>query len=112
MIKVNFKQFLFAVALISFLSTLQAGIPKGYYDAARGKKGAALKTALCGIIFSHKNVGYGGLFEVYAKSDVREDGRIWDMYSATTDFRVTDNGGNYSKEGDIYNREHSLLYCV
>jgi len=89
-------------------STLLAGIPPGYYNAAKGKKGAALKTALYGIIHHHTNVGYDGLFEVYAKSDVRSDGKIWDMYSCTTNFSVGDHTGNYHGEGDVYNREHSL----
>lgn len=97
--------------LLSWLllaTTLTATIPPGYYAAAKGKKGAALKTALYGIIHNHTNVGYDGLFAVYAKSDVRKDGKIWDMYSCTTNFNVSDHNGNYHGEGDVYNREHSL----
>ena len=104
----TFKRLLFSLSLACSLISLQAGIPKGYYDAARGKKGAALKTALSNITYSHKMTGYFGLYKVYEKSDVRDDGRIWDMYSATTNFRVSDYGGTYSKDGDLYNREHSL----
>lgn len=96
-------------SLVLLVTTLWAQAPSGYYTAAKGKKAAALKTALYGIIGSHTNVGYDGLFAVYKKADVREDGTIWDMYSNTTSFDPdADHSGNYSKEGDVYNREHSV----
>ena len=34
-----------------------------------------------------------------------EDGKVWDMYSCTTNYRFgTDQAGSYKKEGDAYNR--------
>lgn len=102
------KRFLLAWSWLLATAILFAGIPQGYYNAAKGKKGAALKTALYGIIHNHTNVGYDGLFKVYEKSDVRADGKIWDMYSCVTNFSIGDHTGNYKGEGDVYNREHSL----
>lgn len=80
-----------------------------YYRAASGKSGAALKTALYGIINSHTDVGYDGLYTVYAKSDVRADGSVRDWYSNITHYNInTDRAGSYKKEGDCFNREHSV----
>lgn len=82
----------------------------GYYSKANGKKGAALKTALGEIISSGVNtISYDGLWEAYKTTDLRPDGKIWDMYSNKTNFDP-DKGhsGNYHGEGDVYNREHSF----
>lgn len=83
---------------------------KTYYQAADGKKGAALKTALHGIIKSHTDVGYDGLYTVYAKSDLRPDGTLRDWYSNITKYRLGSSQQNaaYKKEGDGFNREHSV----
>ena len=81
--------------------------PFAYYQKANGKKGAQLKTALCGIIYNRTKESYDGLLEAYKKSDVRSDGKIWDMYSNITSYNPGNTGGN-SKEGAGYNREHSF----
>ena len=80
-----------------------------YYKDADGKKGQALKTALSKIINPHTNIGYDGLYEAYKKTDTRSDGYVRDWYSKTTKYRhVNDKAGSYKKEGDCYNREHSV----
>lgn len=80
-----------------------------YYKPATGKKGQALKTALYGIINKHTNIGYDGLYEAYKKTDSRPDGYVRDWYSCVTNYvHVKDKAGTYKKEGDCYNREHSL----
>lgn len=80
-----------------------------YYQAADGKKGAALKTALAGIIGSPSVVSYSDLYDAYKKTDTRADGFVRDWYSNSTNYvHGVDNKGNYSKEGDMYNREHSI----
>ena len=82
---------------------------KDYYEAADGKKGKALKTALHGIIHKHTNIGYDGLYESYKKTDTRPDGYVRDWYSNATYYtHVKDKAGSYKKEGDCYNREHSV----
>lgn len=100
------------VCLIAFFSALTASaqIPSNYYSKADGKKGAALKTAMCGIIYTGSNPGYKALLELYHTSDKRADGKLWDMYSSTTNYVIGGPAENhqYSKEGDGYNREHSV----
>lgn len=87
---------------------LSAQAPAGYYDGAKGKSAKTLLIALHNIIDGHKNVGYDGLWEVYAKSDLRPDGTIWDMYSTSKYVLGKGACGNYKYVGDCYNREHSF----
>lgn len=87
---------------------LQAQIPAGYYDGAKGAKGKNLKTALFKIVSGHKALSYNELWDAYKTTDVRSDGKIWDMYSNKTNYSVNDHGGGYKKEGDMFNREHSF----
>ncbi len=98
------------LAILFIASHAFAQAPSGYYDKADGMKGSALKTVLGDIISSGFNtISYDGLWEAYKTTDLRPDGKIWDMYSNKTNFDP-DRGhsGNYHGEGDIYNREHSF----
>ncbi len=79
-----------------------------YYLAADGKKGAELKTALSGIIYNRTELQYDNLWSAFMTTDIRSDGKIWDMYSNITNYDPVTSGSNYSKEGDCYNREHSF----
>lgn len=79
-----------------------------YYQAADGKKGAELKTALCSIIYNRTERTYGDLWTDFLTTDAKPNGKVWDMYSDKREFTfVTDQAGNYGSEGDKYNREHS-----
>ncbi len=78
-----------------------------YYVSVEGKFGAALKTALNKVIKNHKDVGYGGLYEVYETADDK-DGQVWDMYSTCTWYHGNKKCGNYSNVCDCYNREHTI----
>ena len=78
-----------------------------YYAPADGKKGADLKTAMSGIIYNRTEQSYDGLWSAFFTTDVRSDGKIWDMYSNITSYEPVTSGSTYSKEGDCYNREHS-----
>ncbi len=79
-----------------------------YYQKADGKKGAELKTALCGIIYNRSERTYGQLWGDFMTTDIRSDGKIWDMYSNITNYEPVTSGSNYKIEGDCYNREHSF----
>lgn len=79
-----------------------------YYSNADGKKGAALKTALYNIIKSPNVVSYDGLISAYEQTDTRPDGYVRDWYSNITNYRHGKDTGGYKKEGDSYNREHSV----
>lgn len=105
------KRNLSLLALFVFVLQLFAQGPNNtgtYYKAATGKKGQALKTALYAIISPHHDIGYDGLYKCYEQTDRRADGKVWDIYSCTTNFSFSDNNGNYSGEGDMYNREHTI----
>lgn len=94
---------------------------RDYYRSAYGLKGAALKTKLQEIIKnSHTPKSYAALWTMYYTSDIVPSGpysgKVWDMYSSTSStgesasywFTIgTDQAGNYSGEGDKYNREHT-----
>ena len=99
--------------LLSFLTlSLFAQGPNNsgtYYQEADGLKGQALKTAMFNIIKTHKELAYKKLWTAFETTDKRSDGKVWDMYSNATNFTFgTDKAGNYQKEGDVYNREHSF----
>lgn len=97
---------LFIPMLAAFAVSAQA--PDGYYASCEGKSGQALLTALYNTISSHTTVSYDGLWEVYKTSDVRANGKVWDMYS-TKEWTVgAEHCGNYSVVGDCINREHSV----
>jgi endonuclease I len=82
-----------------------------YYQAADGKSGATLKTALCGIIYNRTERTYGELWQDFMTTDVKADGSVWDMYSGTSHFTFgtdQDKGSGGTVEGEYYNREHSF----
>ena len=87
-----------------------------YYKNADGKKGAALKTALCGIIFPRDEAGadldatYKALWTHFRTTDARPNGTVWDMYSNKREMTFGDDQdkGSGNAEGQYYNREHSF----
>ena len=104
---------LFFILCTLFVSNAAAQGPNGsgvYYKNADGKSGEALKTALYNIIkVKTHSPSYDELIELYKQTDTRADGYVRDWYSNVTNFtHVTDKAGNYKKEGDCYNREHSV----
>ena len=107
--KLILTQFLLCVALMA--NAVDLGT---YYSAAKGKKGSALKTALAGIIYkSSAAVSYSGLKTAYTYTDVRSDGYLYDMYSNTTSYTPGSAfASSYSKEGDGYNREHTIPQSI
>lgn len=89
----------------------QAVIPAGYYDGADGLKKVELKTKLYNIIKDHTVLTYTDLWTAFRTTDVRADGKVWDIYSKTTNFVFgtnQDSGSGGSTEGEFYNREHSF----
>ncbi len=102
------------LAAVALLVSAEAPNGSGtYYQNANGKKGAQLKTALCGILWETRYnpaLSYNELWTAFHTTDVRSDGKIWDMYSDKTNYEPggSAQGHNYSGEGDSYNREHSF----
>lgn len=114
---------LYTLLLLFVVTATFAQIPSGYYSTATGT-GYTLKTQLYNIIKGHTDNGYAGLYTTYQTSDVdnfyENDGTVLDMYSenpAGTDpynysTGSTQRCGNYSVEGDCYNREHIIPQSV
>lgn len=112
------KKFFTLLLLGSLCSTVAAQIPNGYYAGTENLSGAALKSKLSSIISAGaKDKGYDGLYTGYPTTDsdhyYENDGTVLDMYSENptgTDSYNYRHGakkcGNYSSEGDCYNREH------
>jgi len=102
--------FLFLFAFNAFTQ-----IPNGYYTPAEGKTGPELKTILYNIIKGHTSISYDQLWTAFQTTDKKANGKVWDMYSdkpgqtpAYEYIFISDQCGNYSGEGDCYNREHSF----
>jgi endonuclease I len=105
--------------LLSFLFlalsfTAYSQIPAGYYDNAMGREGEALREALHYIIKDHTIVSYTSLWTHFQSTDKKSNGKVWCMYSDKPGLQPnyeysfgSDQCGNYSGEGDCYNREHS-----
>ncbi|WP_312820708.1 endonuclease [Kaistella carnis] len=109
----------FTSLVLAFLFSLTfAQAPANYYNGTSGLTGAALKTKLSQIITAGaQDNGYGGLYDGYPTTDrdhfYENDGSVLDMYSENPtgpDPYNYQHGvkkcGNYSAEGDCYNREH------
>ena len=92
--------------------SLSSSVRSYYEDVDLSKEGASLKTDFSKCIKSHTNVGYDGLWDVYEDSDDDGNGNYWDMYSDIRHRLGTGTGGNYSKEGDVMNREHVVPQSV
>lgn len=109
--------------VITFLPVLvQSQPPAGYYASATGK-GYELKTSLHNIIKDHDVQLYSQLWQFFASADIdlyyETDGTLLDIYSENpTDadpynfVLIDDQCGNYSGEGDCYNREHLVPNSV
>ncbi|MDG1394015.1 MAG: endonuclease [Flavobacteriaceae bacterium] len=126
------KQIYILAVLISSLSYGQ--IPTNYYDSVEGLTGFALKTKLKSIVSNgHQARSYGQLYDgdgisgsngykdthtdeaVSSGENYENDGTILDMYSENPSGsdpynynHGSNNCGNYSAEGDCYNREHLI----
>ena len=98
------------LAAVALLASAEAPNGSGtYYQNANGYKGSALKTKLCSIIYNRTEKSYDYLWTAFQTTDVRSDGKVWDMYSSITNFRFgTDQAGNFNGENQKYNREHSF----
>ena len=113
--KPKVRGILFILLLAARSIGASAQPPPGYYDPAEGLTGAALKQALYAIIANQSVHTYAMLWTDFQSTDVRGDGKVWDIYSdvpgGTSPYSytfVTNQCGTYNSEGDCYNREHSV----
>ena len=102
------KQIILAVAL---LFSILAQAEECLYEDLNGLKGDQIRTALYNHIKDHTVLSYSNLIPRYSGVDLRDNGKVWDMYS-TCEFEKTNNcnSSNYDTEEfcECYNREHAL----
>ncbi len=115
----NMKNIFTYVSLCLF-SVAFGQAPSDYYSGTENLTKEKLKTKLSSIITNgHKDRGYNGLWTAYKSSDVdkyfENDGTLLDMYSENPsgadpyNYKLgTNQCGNYTGEGNCYNREHSI----
>lgn len=98
--------YIFPILLIAAFA-LHAQAPANYYNSAAGKNGDELKLALHNIIKGHTKKSYSYIWTAYGTTDINPtNNRIWDIYS-NSQYLLSDNQcGEYTGEGDCYNREH------
>ena len=100
--------FFFALSLFAKSVTPAASLPT-YYTDINGKSGKSLFDAVHVVAkVGYSSLGYSGLWTAYKTTDVRDNGKIWDMYSDCSWTVGSDQCGSYSNECDCYNREHSI----
>ncbi|MDX2196761.1 MAG: endonuclease [Cytophagales bacterium] len=97
----------FLITICAAVSITYAQPPANYYNSASGLSGAPLKTALYNIIKNHSSQSYGSLWTHFQTTDKKANGKVWDIYSNNNYTFGSNQCGNYSAEGDCYNREHS-----
>ena len=105
---------LFSLVIALTFALIAVAQPANYYNSANGLTGHQLKVALHGIIKGHTSISYAQLWNAFWSTDNKGNGVVWDMYSDRPNgtppyvyYLGQDQCGNYSGEGDCYNREHS-----
>ncbi|HMP88087.1 MAG TPA: endonuclease, partial [Lacibacter sp.] len=102
-------------------SRTTSNLPAGYYSTAAGLSCSNLKSALFTIISANTTeLLYSELWATYPRTDKRRNDSntedvVWDMYSDNPTgpdpyvYRfVVNQCGNYNREGDCYNRDHTF----
>ena len=108
--------FAFFLVFLPFLGTplrakdvTPAGQLPTYYVSMNGKSSKSLFDEVHAIVkVGYSSLGYDGLFGAYPETDMKENGKLWDMYSNCEFDLDKDRCGNYSHECDCWNREHSI----
>ena len=103
---------LFSVFSVLFASAQGPNETGTYYQTADGKKAEELKSALFAIISPHTIQSYTpGVWNAINSYDLREDGKMWDIYSGISNFTPKtdqDKGEGWDVEAQRYNREHAM----
>lgn len=99
----------FFVLLMAAKTVTPAASLPTYYKDINGKSGKSLFDAVHVVTkVGYSSLGYSGLWTAYKTTDLRANGKIWDMYSDCSWTYSSDQCGSYSNECDCYNREHSI----
>ncbi|MCR4562984.1 MAG: endonuclease [Bacilli bacterium] len=103
----------------SFSSVTSGEYSGTYYDSiSKSLRNASLKSALAKLLNTNAvDKGYDYAYTAYPSTDTDEDGKIIDIYSSyhwnpTSDHQGCPGKSNYSKEGDLFNREHLIPQSI
>lgn len=103
---------LIALAALNAAGTVTSADQLEQYYLSRGMNnvsGASLWSAVkAASKYGYSSLSYDGLWTAYNTSDVDANGKIIDMYGGFAFTYKTKQCGNYTAEGDCYNREHSI----
>ena len=103
-----FLSAIFAISISAKGVTPAASLP-AYYEDLQGKSGKSLFDAVHVVAKEgYSSLSYGELWTAYKTTDLRDNGKVWDMYSDCSWTYSSDQCGNYGSECDCYNREHSI----
>lgn len=86
---------------------LAGAIPPGYYNGTEVLSGNDLRLALHNIIDDHTQKSYDYVWTAYATTDLKSNGKIWDMYTHIEFTLYDDQQTTGSDMSACYNREHS-----
>lgn len=103
--------FSFVLAVVLLLPLPVRAITSSYYSSLEGKSAKNLFDAIHTVSKTgYSGLSYAQLWTAYCAIDINSSGKVWDMYSNTTSYTCggSAQGANYNKEGDSYNREHSI----
>lgn len=89
---------------------LKAASDYGTYYSSVSGTGSELLLSTYNTVKTHTDVGYTpGIWNLYNSCYKRSDGKMYDLYSDTTNFTPSSSQcGSYSDVGDCYNREHTI----
>ena len=103
----------FSICLVAICAIAKSVTPASslptYYQGINGKSDKALFDAVQTVTKTgYSSLGYDGLWTAYQYTDLRDNDKVWDMYSDCSWTYKSDQCGSYSSECDCYNREHSI----
>ena len=87
------------------LTTLYSSCESAVASKSLSNLWSSVKTAANS---GYKGGSYSSLWTWYWTTDVKDDGKLMDYYSNTTNWTTSGQCGTYKVEGDCYNREHSI----
>lgn len=80
-----------------------------YYSSVSGT-GSSLLSSICTKISNpFTAIGYSSLKNHYETTDSRGDGYLYDIYSSSTNYKISDGGSSASYVGGGWNKEHTIV---
>ena len=98
--------FLLTISAIAKSVTPASSLPT-YYKDIDGKSGKSLFDAVHVVAkVGYSSLGYSGLWTAYRTTDVRDNGKIWDMYNYHIGLNPQSNYSRYTYPISYHYHEH------